>query len=309
MKTPTQEANPYTNNKTKAWFIRKFENHFSKSLLSDAAYLKIEYWLKTGEKLNLKNPVLFNEKIQWLKLNDRQPEYPNLADKYEVRDYVAKTIGEKYLIPVYGVWDTFDEIPFDKLPDQFVLKCTHDSGSVIICKDKQSLDMEKTRKHFKRRLARNWYWRSRQWVYKNLKPRIIAEKLLVDETNAVPKDYKFFCFNGEPKMIAVNCDRFTEPKVNFYSLKWELQPFAVIGQPTASDIHLEKPESLGLMIDLARKLSAQKPHVRVDFYYVNKAVYFGEITFYHAEGHLRFDPPEWNKTFGDWMKLPKKETP
>jgi len=305
LKTPTQEKNPYTNNKTKAYFIRKFDNLFAKSVLPDALFLKIEYWLKTGKKLNLKNPVLFNEKIQWLKLNDRRPEYPSLADKYEVRDYVAKTIGEKYLIPLYGVWDTFDEIPFDKLPDQFVLKCTHDSGSVVICKDKQSLDMAKTRKHFKRRLARNWYWRSRQWVYKDIKPRIIAEKLLVEENNAKLNDYKIFCFNGEPK---INCVKFYGSdgcKVNFYSPKWEYQPFTVMACQTDPNAPLEKSESLNLMVDLARKLSAQKTHVRVDFYYINKAVYFGELTFYHAEGLLGFDPPEWNKTFGDWMKLPQ----
>jgi hypothetical protein len=305
LKTTTQKVNPYTHNKTKAYLIRKFDNFFAKSFLPDAVYLKIEYYLKTGKKLNLKNPVLFNEKIQWLKLNDRQPEYPNLADKHAVRDYVAKTIGKEYLIPSYGVWDTFDEIPFDTLPGQFVLKCTHDSGSVIICKDKQSLDMEKIRKHFKRRLARNWYWRSRQWVYKNIKPRIIAEKLLVEENNAMLNDYKIFCFNGEPQIIGVKLYSPSGYKANFYSPKWEYQPFAAMDCPTDPNVHPEKPESLELMIDLARKLSAQKTHVRVDFYYVNKAIYFGEITFYHAEGLLGFDPPEWDKTFGDWMQLPQ----
>jgi hypothetical protein len=272
-------------------------------LLSDRIYLKAQYFLKTGQKLNFDNPLLFNEKIQWLKLYDRHPEYSAMVDKYEVRKYVTQTIGEEYLIPLLGVWNTFDEIPFDTLPDEFVLKCTHDSGSIVICQNERTFDLTKNHNFFKNRLAINYYWKNREWVYKNIKPRIIAEKLMIDESGFELKDYKIFCFNGEPKIIQVDSGRFTDHKRNFYSPEWEYQHFS-LKYPTDPHITIEKPEPLELMLDLAGKLSAGKIHVRVDLYVIKSKIYFGELTFYHESGYGRFDPPEWNKVFGDWMILP-----
>jgi len=276
---------------------------FSKSPLPDYIYLKILYWLKTGKKLDLISPILFNEKVQWLKLYDRNPDYPIFVDKYEVRKYISKTIGEEYLIPLYGIWDSFEEIHFDMLPDQFVLKCTHDFDSIIICRDKNSLDLKKTAKYLKKRLAKNHYWKCREWHYKHVRPRIIAEQLLLDESGFELKDYKIFCFNGFPRIIQVDIDRFTNHKRNLYTPQWQFQHIN-LGYLSDLKKDIPKPLCLDKMLDLARKLSAGKIHVRVDFYIIDMRIYFGELTFYHAGGYQRFDPPEWNKIFGDWMVLP-----
>jgi hypothetical protein len=277
-------------------------------MIPDDIFLKIKYYKKKRKKLDLKNPVLLSEKVQWLKLYDRNPNWPNLVDKYEVRKVVAEAIGEKHLIPIYGVWETFDEIPFDKLPDRFVLKCTHDSGSIIICKDKKTLNIAKARRFFNRRLVHNYYWQRREWVYKNIKPRIIAEKLMVDESGIDLKDYKLYCFNGEPKIINVIFDRFAKEnekaKENFYSPQWECLPMASAGH-VSDPSAIEKPECLGQMLDFARKLAAGKIHVRVDFYIVHNHIYFGEFTFYSCGGYECFEPPYWDKTLGDYMVLPK----
>jgi hypothetical protein len=265
----------------------------------------------TGHKLNLKNPVLYNEKLQWLKLHDRKADYSGLVDKYEVRKYVAQTIGEEYLISLYGVWDNFDDIPFDKLPGQFVLKCTHDCGSINICHDKQSFDIESARKYFKKRLSKNYYWISREWIYKNIKPRIIAEKYMTANSGGFGdgiNDYKIFCFNGEPSIIEVDFDRFGNHKRNFYSPEWEFQPF-VNEYPNAhlTLSSMQKPATLELMLHLARKLSSSKIHVRVDLYSIDDKVYFGELTFYDGGGFNRYEPPQWNRKFGDWLTLPLSE--
>jgi hypothetical protein len=276
-----------------------------KRLLSDRSYLRYKYCRMTGQKLNLKKPVLYNEKLQWLKLYDRQADYIDLADKYEVRKYVAKTIGEEYLIPLYGVWDSFDDIPFDTLPEQFVLKCTHDSGSIKICRDKQSFDIDNARKYFKKRLSRNYYWVSREWIYKKIKPRIIAEKFMIANIGNGINDYKIFCFNGKPKIIEVDLDRFEDHKRNFYSPEWKFQP--LVNECPNAPLYLEsmqKPVNLELMLHLSEKLSASKTHVRVDLYNINDKLYFGELTFCDGGGFNDYEPPEWNKTFGDWLILP-----
>ena len=272
-------------------------------LLPDSFYLKCLYKNKTGKKLNLNNPLLYNEKIQWLKLYDRQQKYSNLSDKYEVRDFITHTIGNDYLVHIYGVWNSFDEIPFNELPNEFVLKCTHDSGSIIFCKNKNLFDIPKTRDYFLKILAKNYYWDKREWAYKNIRPRIIAEKLMIDESSFGLKDYKIFCFNGEPKIIQVDFDRFTDHKRNFYSLQWEYQPFA-LKYPTAPQINIPRPSNLLLMLELAKKLSVGITHVRVDFYSIGNKIFFGELTFYHGAGFEHFDPSEWNRIFGDWMILP-----
>jgi hypothetical protein len=249
-----------------------------------------------------KDLVLYTEKIQWLKLYDRQPEYTDMADKYNVRNYITQTIGDEYLIPCYGVWDKFEDIPFETLPNQFVLKCTHDCGSILFCKDKTNFDITSAKKHFKKRLSRNFYWRSRQWVYKNIKPRIIAEKYMVDESGTELRDYKIFCFNGEPKIIEVHIDRFSERKSNFYSPQWDVIPLSSYTNAPLDAI--QKPGSLELMLELTRKLAFSKIHVRVDLYVINEKIYFGELTFYPVSGFKNFTPPEWDRIFGDWMTLP-----
>lgn len=243
-----------------------------------------------GEKLDLKNPRTFNEKLQWLKLHDRKPEYTKMVDKYEVRKYIKKKIGEQYLIPlVGGPWDTFDDIDFSKLPDQFVLKCTHDSGSVAICKDKKAFDIEVVRKKFNRALKGNFFYGGREWPYKNVKPRIIAEKYMADESGTELKDYKIFNFNGIPKIIQVDYNRFVRHKRNLYSTDWKYMDVA-IKYETDPNIEICKPAKLDEMLGMAQSLSQNIPHIRTDFYSIGDKIYFGELTFYHESGFGKFMP-------------------
>jgi len=288
------------------WPLWKIPLQFH-SLWSDRSYLEYLYRHKMKKKISLnrdnKDLLLYTEKIQWLKLYDRQPEYTDMADKYNVRKYVAQTIGEEYLIPCYGVWDKFEDIPFDALPDQFVLKCTHDCGSVMFCKDKTSFNIDKARKHFNKFLSRNYYWRSRQWTYKNIKPRIIAEKLIIDKPGVDLPDYKIYCFDGEPKIIGVDLNRFSDRKRNVFNTNWESLPLS-INFPSLTELIVPKPKHFELLLELAKKLSAGKIFVRIDMYVVNDNFYFGELTFYPLSGYQKLAPPEWNRTFGDWMTLP-----
>jgi hypothetical protein len=265
----------------------------------------VNYFLHFGKKINFQHlPQTFNDKLQWLKLYDRKPEYVQMVDKYEVRKYIADKIGEKYLISLIGVWDKFDDINFNDLPDQFVLKCTHNSGGIIICRDKRCFNMQYARRKMKSWLGHNFYYYGREWPYKNVKPRIIAEKYMADESGIELKDYKIHCFHGEPKIIQVDFGRFTNRhKRNFYSLAWEYQPFSLL-YPTHQETKIKKPESLIVMLQLAKKLSQNIPYIRVDLYSIMQEIYFGELTFYHGSGYEKFNPPEWNKVFGDWLVLP-----
>src|SRR5699024_283837 len=273
------------------------------NFLPDSMYLKMFYYLKTNNKLNLKTPISFNEKLQWLKLHYRNPYYANLVDKYEVRKHVKRTIGEEYLIPLLGVYDTFEEIDFDKLPNQFVLKCTHDSGGLVICHDKSQLNIKRAKKKINKCLRRNYYYLGREWVYKDINPRIVCESLMVDESGVELKDYKFFCFSGEPKIIQVDFSRFTNHKRNFYNLEWDLLDLS-IKYPNDPNTKIIKPDKLEEMIKLASKLSSDYPHVRVDFYYIKGQIYFGEITFFHGSGYESFQPEKYNDLLGSWIKLP-----
>jgi hypothetical protein len=282
-------------------------------IFSDKMYLKIKYRKKMKRKLNLDAPVLFSEKIQWLKLYDRNPTYAKLVDKYEVRKYITETIGEEFLIPCLGVWDSFDEINFDELPEQFVLKCTHDSGSVFICKNKKAMNIKKLRKHFNKRLLVNYYYSNLQWAYKNVKPRIIAEKYMVDDLGGVLKDFKFLCFNGEPKLISFVSDTVSESgtkrkysKDFFYDPNWQRLNIVSKGYAPDPSEKVNQPKCLDTMLEIAKKLSADKAHVRVDFFLINDKPYFGELTFYNYSGYTRFNPPHWDKTLGDWLTLPPK---
>jgi len=281
----------------------------SKIIPFDVVYLHGYYFLLMEKKLNLKNPRTFQEKLQWLKLNDRNPKYISLVDKYEVRTIISKKIGEKYLIPFYGVWDSFDDIDFNILPDQFVLKATHDSGSVIIVKNKSeflnSTDFAKAKKKITKKLNYNYFYAGREWASKHVKPRIIAEKYLFNKKNNDLSDYKFFCFSGIPKLLFIASDRFKggKTKFDFFDLNFTRLPFSAHGHP--HNDKLGKPKNLDKMIDIATKLSEGIPHVRIDLYNLNGDIYFGEYTFYHDGGFVPFIPDEWNKTIGDFIELPK----
>ena len=275
--------------------------------MSDKAYLKLIFRVKMGKNLNLKRPTTFNEKLQWLKLYDRKPEYSAMVDKYEAKKYVAEKIGEQYIVPTLNVWDKFEDIDFDALPDQFVLKCTHDSGGLVICRDKNELDLDVARAKIDKSLATNYYLHGREWPYKYVKPRIIAEKYMKDSEDQAEEgltDYKFFCFNGEPKAMFIATDRSrkdTETKFDFFDMEFNHLPFTN-GHPN-SEKHIEKPKQFELMIELSKKLSEGIPHVRVDFYESEGNIYFGELTFYHWGGMVPFEPDEWDRTFGDWLKI------
>lgn len=259
-----------------------------------------------GYPLDLDNPKTFNEKIQWLKLYDRRPEYTTMVDKYEVKKYVGSLIGEDYIIPTLGVWDRVEDIDFDSLPNQFVLKCTHDSGGISICRDKKTFDIEKAKERLDKFMKRDFYMLWREWPYKNVKHRIIAEKYMEDSSGEL-RDYKIFTFNGVAKALFIATDRTnttSETKFDFYDMDFKHLDFTN-GHPNAN-IKIEKPETFEKMKSLAEKLSDNIPQLRVDFYEVNGKAYFGELTFYHWSGLVPFNPPEWDRTFGDWIKLPDK---
>lgn len=270
----------------------------------DSLWLRVLYRTKLHRNLNLKNPQKFTEKLQWLKLHDRNPLYSQLVDKYEVKRYVEEKLGGEYLIPTLGVWDHFDEIDFDALPNQFVLKCTHDSGGLCICKDKAMFDKRSAKEKLERSLSNNFYWWTREWPYKNVKPRIIAEKFMIDESGVELKDYKFFCFNGEPHYIQLDFDRFIDHKRNIFNTKWELQDVE-IQFPLDHSRFTERPANLDEMLTVAKKLAGGFPHVRVDLYNIQGSVFFGELTFYHGGGFEEFRPQAWDHVFGDLLKLPE----
>lgn len=274
--------------------------------MSDEEFLRRKYYAKMGKQLNLEDPKTYNEKLNWLKLYYRNPLFPVLADKYRVKDYVREKIGEEYVIPLYGVWDRFEDIDFAALPDQFVLKCTHDSGGLSICRDKASFDTEKARTKIEKSLKRNYYYVGREWQYNEITPRIIAEAYMEDERTKELRDYKFFCFDGIVKAMFVATDRQSSSPTTFDFFDAEYHHFDVRqGHPNAKTIP-EKPANFELMKELAEKLSVGIPHVRVDFYEVNGKAYFGEMTFFHFDGSTPFDPEKWDLTFGEWLQLPKR---
>lgn len=270
----------------------------------DSLWLKTLYWTKFHRKLNLNNPQRFTDKLNWLKLYDRNPLYTKLVDKYEVKSFVKQVLGEQYVIPLYGVWEHFDEIDFDKLPDKFILKCTHDSGRFAICKDKAKFSKQEIKERFEKSLKNNFFWWTREWAYKNVKPRIIAEKLMEEDGSGALTDYKFFCFNGEPRMMYISKDVALDPRTDFFDMDWNHLPF-IIKDPN-SDVIPSKPLFFDEMCSLARKLSKGIPQVRVDFYYIKGKIYFGEMTFYHNSGIFSISPQEWDYKIGEWLVLPNK---
>ena len=274
----------------------------------DSLYLKLLYRVIMGRKLNLKNPKEYNEKLQWLKLNDRKPEYAIMVDKYEVRGYIAELLGEQYLIPCLGIYDSVEDIDIDALPDKFVLKCTHDSGSVEICKDKSCYDMEGAKHRLSQAMKRNYYATYREWPYKYVKPRIIAEGYLEGDEGDL-KDYKVMCFNGEAKIIEVHENRFVEGKVHtqtYYDREWEIVPLTQVETVTV-DKPSERPRQLEEILRLSELIAKDMYHARIDWYIEGDKIYFGEITFYDGSGFESFSTPEMERMLGDMIKLPEKE--
>lgn len=276
--------------------------------ISDKKYLEIKYRLVMKKKLDLNNPQTFNEKLQWLKLYDRNSEYTTMVDKYEAKKYIANIIGKKYIIPTLGVWDKFEDIDFDELPNQFVLKPTHTSGNVFICKDKTKINYNKLKKDVNKWLKRRYYYLHREWPYKNVKPRIIAEKYMASREQKELVDYKFFCFNGEPKFIYISegLSNHETAKMSFADMNYHItnfyrkdyKPFKVL--PT-------KPINFEKMKELAKMLSKNISFVRVDFYEIEEKVYFGELTFYPGSGFIPFEPKEYDEILGNWLELPKEK--
>lgn len=271
----------------------------------DEIALRLLYRAKIGRGLNLNNPQSFNEKLQWLKLHDRNPLYTTLVDKFAVKQWVADCIGDEYVIPTLGVWDSFGEIDFDCLPDRFVLKCTHDSGGLAICHDKASFDKEDARRRISDSLKRNFYWHAREWPYKNVRPRIIAEQYLTpDPVTGEVTDYKFMCFGGTVHCVFTCSGRaMGDLRVDFFDLGWHHLPFTR-HYPNA-DITPSKPSRLMEMKALAERLSKGIPFVRVDFYDVAGEPRFGEMTFYPGAGLEEFTPESWDDILGDWIELPR----
>ncbi len=271
----------------------------------DATYIKWRWKVYMDYPLNLADPQSFNEKLQWLKLHDRQPIYSKLVDKYEVKQYVADIIGEKHIIPTIGVYDRVEDIEFEALPRQFVIKCTHDSGGIIICKDKTLLDRDAAIRKLQYGLKKNYYYQNREWPYKNVKPRIIAEQFMNNDGQDLD-DYKIHNFNGEPKVILVCSDRYKESGLteDFYSCEWQHLDVSRPGLRYSEEVQ-EKPEELDEMLELAKKLSKDIPFVRTDFYIINHQVYFGEMTFFPACGMKPFVPREWDYKLGSYIQLPR----
>lgn len=284
--------------------LEKLAFHFG----TDKQYLRIWYLNRMGYWMNFDNPKTFNEKLQWLKLYNRKPKYTTMVDKYAVKKYVADIIGEQYIIPTLGVWDKFDDIDFDTLPDQFVLKCTHDSGGLVICKDKSKLDKKAAKAKIEKSLATDFWKLGREWPYKNVPRRIIVEKFMAPEKSNAPKDlpdYKFFCFNGEPKYCQVIRDRNTKETIDFYDMDWHHQEFVGLN-PLARNgrTPVTRPLNLDEMKDICRKLADGTPFVRVDLYVIDDKKYFGELTFYPASGIGIFTPEKWAGKLGELLTLP-----
>ena len=274
--------------------------------MPDEEYLKKLFRVSMGKELDLEHPVTFNEKLQWLKLHNRRPEYTMMVDKYLVRDYIRQHLGEEYLIPLLGVWDSPEEIDFAALPDQFVLKCNHNSGlGMCICKDKSKLDIGKVKKELHRGLAQDYYLTGREWPYQNVPRKIICEKFMTDNSNSMGlTDYKFFCFDGYVDCVMVCIERHTHvPKFYFFDRDWNLKRLNVLGKTAPQSFSLEKPQNIQNMFSIAENLSKNIPFVRIDLYESQSQILFGEFTFFPDSGFDKNLLPETDLYFGNLIKL------
>ena len=274
--------------------------------LPDKVYIQLYYRLRTGRKLNMKNPTTFNEKIQWMKFNYRFPLQSVVSDKLLVRDYVKEKIGKEYLIPLLGKWKKFDEIDFDTLPDQFVLKCNHDSGGLVVCRDKSALDYKKAKNKIEKSLKSNFYTIGREYQYRNIKPMILCEKF-ISENGKVPMDYKIYCFNGKPDVILVCRNRFSndshKAEYLFYDQNWKFLPW-IKGDEKKKDPKLPRPKNLDEMLEVAKKLSEDFIYARIDLYNVNGKIYFGEITLSPNSGFYSGLTEETDRILGEKIHIP-----
>ena len=272
--------------------------------MPDKMFIRLRYRAHMRKRLNLKKPVLFSEKLQWLKLYNRNPEHSRIVDKYEARGYIGERVGEDLLIPLLGVWDRFDDIDFSKLPDQFVLKCTHDSGGLVFCRDKSTFDFSAAKKKLEKCLKQNYYWFDREYPYKYLKSRIICEQFMVDERGLELKDYKVYCLNGTPRFIQVSFNRSTEHTISFFDMEWNLIPLKLMGYVSKHPMTISKPRQFDEMIELSKIFSKEHAFLRVDFYCIYDKLYIGELTFFPAAGFMNFDPPEYDSLLGNLLDLP-----
>ena len=303
MKIPVSKAFRFLINKDYRFLIRA--NHGLYNNMEDREYLLRMYKAKIGKPLNLDNPKSFNEKMQWLKLYDRNPVYSKMADKQAVKEIVSQAIGEQYVIPTLGVWEQAEAIEFDKLPAQFVLKCTHDSHDIVICKDAKSLNRDEAIRKLSHGLKRDYYLRYREWPYKDIKPRIIAEPYLEDPSLGELRDYKFYCFDGKAKQFMIAQGRFAgRTRMDYFDLDYN--HLDLTWSAPNAEIIPEIPKNCDLMIRLAEELSKGIPMVRVDFYNINGTVYFGEFTFFHGSGMHIITPASWDLKMGEWIHLPEK---
>lgn len=280
-------------------------------LIPDKYYLKKWYKFNTGKELDLENPQTFSEKLQWLKmynLRNKNPLYTLMVDKYGVKNYVSEKLGKEYVIPVVGgPWEHFSDINFDELPEQFVLKVTHDSGGTVICRDKSAFDRNKARNKLEYSLKHNYFYYGREWQYKNVKPMIFAEKYMEDKDSIELRDYKFYCFNGQPKFLYISqgLEDHSTARINFVDLSWNKTVFQRTDY-VEFDVLPEKPKHFEKMIEFSERLAGDIPFVRIDFYEINNELYFGEITFFPGGGMVELKPPEWDKILGDYIELPDK---
>lgn len=287
-------------NRFRVWMLKKM------TFLPPQKYVHYLYEHTTGKKLNLNNPKEYNEKIQWYKVFYRPKILNQLVDKYAVRTYIEDKIGPQYLNEIYGVYNNADEVDFDKLPDKFVIKANHTSSHNLICDDKSKLDVKKSRKLFKKWLNKNQYYRTGQeWAYKDVAPKLIAEKFIKQDGRSSLIDYKFFCFNGKVKFVVLHLDRADDHKKGCYDLKFNRLPFRYYPEENSINEEMEKPSNFDEMILLAEKLADKFPFVRVDFYSIQGKTIFGEMTFYPSDGREDFYPNEYNKIIGDWFVLPE----
>ena len=292
-------ANPY-------YGCSKVLHRLAPFIKDDELYVKLNYFFVFKQKLDLNNPQTFSEKLQWLKLHDHNPAYTIMVDKYAVKEYVSRIIGPEYVIPTLGIWERFDDIDFDKLPNQFVLKCTHDSGGLVICKSKQSLDVAKARRILSKCLKRNYYLGTREYPYKSVKPQIIAEQYMEDGNSGVLNDYKLMCFNGKAKLIELYLGRYSNNlTLDFYDTSWNKTQISQSHFAPNSTILYPKPKNLPKMIEFSELISKDMAHCRVDWYEINGKLYFGEITFYDGSGLSPFDSEEDEIQIGSWIDLSK----
>ena len=271
--------------------------------LSDEDFIKLLFKAEMGYDPDLENPKTFNEKLQWIKLYDHNPLYTKMVDKIAVKDYVREKIGDEHIIKTLGIWDSYDDIDFETLPEQFVLKCNHDSGGLVIVKDKEKLDRRKAGKIISSSLKVNYYKKYREWPYKNVQPRIIAETYVVDEATNSLNDYKFFCFNGKVKCFKIDFNRFIKHQANYYDENCNLLPFGEKDFPRDSSADIKMPPVIDEMKKIAEIIAAGHPFLRVDLYYANNHIYFGEITFFPASGFGKIEPVEWDSILGEWINL------